>query len=129
MEQEKRKRRPVHSSTYDFSENDVDACQSLDKLREWYEKAEMDVNIMQDKINNPENQSNKSESWMRKIQSALRAQLFLKRLVLNKIIQLKNKPPQYCFLEMKIAEEAENILDSETFNEIRKSAEKKIVND
>ena len=129
MEKEKGNRRPIFSSTYGFSEDDVAKCTDLQELRRNYDGVAMDVSVMEDKINNSRNQDQRDEDWHRKIQSALKSQYFLMDCVKNRIIQLKNDPPEFCYIEMRFVEEAERVLDEETFKKIQKGAEKRIIED
>lgn len=126
---EKGSRRPIYSSTYNFSENDVMGCKSLEKLREWYEGVAIDISIMKDKLDNPKNQKEKDGEWKRKIQSALKSQEFLLERIKQRIVQIKNDPPEFCFVEIKFVEEAKRVLDEKTFEKIRKGAEKRIIFD
>lgn len=122
------KRQPVRSITHEFTEFDVQKCKSLDKLRNWMRCVQFDIESMERKIENNKHRTDNKE-WMSKIKTALLIQKRLVQIIEDRIIELKDDPPQFCQLEMKMIEVAEQELDRETFERIKELAKKKIMFD
>lgn len=119
------KRAPIRSATHEFTEFDIQECKSLDKLRNWMNCVQFDIESMERKIEKNKYRTDNKE-WMSKIKIALIIQKRLTQIIEDRIIELKDNPPQFCYLEMKFVEVAEQELDRKTFERIKDLAKEKI---
>lgn len=121
------KRKPIRSATYEFDENDVAACQSLDILRDWWDKVTIDIESMERKISQAEENDYKTNKiWLANINTALLIQKSLLKIIEHRFVEMKNKPPQYCYLEMKMIEIIEEKYGMQILQEIKNLALDKI---
>jgi hypothetical protein len=120
-------RRPIKSVTWNFNEQDVIDSTSLDQLRDWWDKVQMDIASMENKIVASKEDGFVNQNWFKRIKGALFLQQELAKRIQNKVIELKNNPPEYCYLEMKFIEVAERELDKKMFKKLLKLTKKEIV--
>jgi hypothetical protein len=118
--------RCLKNEQYNFTENDVDVCEDLEQLRDWHNKVETDVQVLEGKYQSgkqkKESVGGVSDNWLERIDYAIGIQKKLLKMIESRIVKLRNNPPDTYFVEVKFVEEAEKMLDEYTFNEILRKA-------
>jgi hypothetical protein len=118
--------RCLKNEQYNFTENDVDVCEDLEQLRDWHNKVEADVQVLEGKYQSgkqkKESVGGVSDSWLERLEHTIGIQKKLLKMIESRIVKLRNSPPEMYFVEVKFVEEAEKLLDEHTFNEILKKA-------
>jgi hypothetical protein len=121
------KRKPIKNVTYNFSEEDIEVCKSLDKLRYWWDKVQIDIESMENKIRLAKKNGRAKEDWLDSINGALSLQKELSKIIYGRIVELKNDPPEYCLFEMMFAEVCKKRLSRELFEELENETKKRII--
>ncbi len=102
-------RKPIQSRTYDFSESDVDVCESLEQLRDWHNKVSIDIQAMEGKLERAKNQKEKGETiddkWIDRLRRALGIQKELRKRIEIRAAKLREDQKNPFYIEAKMEEE------------------------
>lgn len=116
----------LSNEQYNFTENDVDVCEDIEQLRDWHNKVETDIQVLEGKYQSgkrkKESVDGVSDNWLDRLEHTISIQNKLLKMIESRIVKLRNNPPDMFFVEIKFVEEAQKMLDEYTFNEILRKA-------
>jgi|SRR6056297_1899637 len=116
------KRQPIRNVTHNFTEEDINGCESLEQLRDWHRKVKADIHILKAKYKNGKEKQEYTggvdSKWLDKLQYVIDTQNILLELIESRIISMRNTLKEPFFVEMNFVEEARRVLDEDLFNEI-----------
>jgi uncharacterized phage infection (PIP) family protein YhgE len=119
-------RKPIRNETYDFSEGDVEVCESVEQLRDWHTKVKTDIQAMEGKIDDANSKQTDGkdidEKWLKGIRYAKSLQESLKEMIENRIRTLKNMADECYFLDIRFREVAYQELPPDVYNELIEKA-------